>query len=74
MYQTQGKSIRVSDDEILSDQKYLAQTTGIFAEPSSAAVFSGLKKALTQQWIKPEEKVVLLITGTGLKDINAARL
>lgn len=74
LYQTQGKSIRVSDDEILSDQKYLAQTTGIFAAPSSAAVFSGLKKALTQQWIKPEEKVVLLITGTGLKDINAARL
>ena len=48
--------------------------TGIFAEPSSAAVFSGLKKALTQKWIKPEDKIVLLITGTGLKDINAVRL
>lgn len=74
LYQTQGKSVRVSDEEILSDQKYLAQMTGIFAEPSSAAVFSGLKKALTQKWIKPEEKIVLLITGTGLKDINAVRL
>jgi len=74
LYQTQGKSVRVSDEEILSDQKYLAQMTGIFAEPSSAAVFSGLKKGLAQKWIKPEDKIVLLITGTGLKDINAVRL
>ncbi|MCB5246147.1 MAG: threonine synthase [Candidatus Cloacimonadaceae bacterium] len=74
LYQTQGKSVRVSDNEILSDQKYLAQMTGIFVEPSSAAVFSGLRKALTNKWIKPEEKIVMLSTGTGLKDINAIKL
>ncbi len=68
-----GNAIRVSDEEILRDQRELAQKTGVFAEPSSAATLSGLKKALALGWIERSESVVLLITGHGLKDINAVR-
>ncbi len=71
--ESEGKAIRVSDEDILADQLELARTTGVFAEPSSAATLSGLKKALFNNWIFPGECVVLLITGHGLKDINAVK-
>jgi threonine synthase len=73
LQQTEGKAIRVSDQEILSCQKELAAKTGVFAEPSSSATLAGLKAALKKEWIIPEESVVLLITGHGLKDIDAVR-
>ena len=62
----------VSDAEILNSQQLLASTTGVFAEPSSAAALAGLRKCLTENKIDKKEQVVLLITGHGLKDINAA--
>lgn len=70
--ETKGTSVLVSDDEILQAQKILASTTGVFAEPSSAAVLAGLKKLLTNNQIKREEQTVLLITGNGLKDLDSA--
>lgn len=73
LHETEGLSLRVSDEAILRDQKELARKTGVFAEPSCAATLSGLKEALAKGWIKPQEKLVLLITGHGLKDINAVR-
>ncbi len=69
--ETGGKAIRVQDDIILRDQQELARLSGIFAEPSSATVLSGLKDAIEQGWIGRDDKVVLLVTGHGLKDINA---
>lgn len=68
-----GKSIRVCDEEIHLAQHELAKYAGVFAEPSSSATLAGLKKALSQKWILPDETVVLLVTGHGLKDINAVR-
>lgn len=69
--ESEGRALRVSDAEILRDQKELALMAGVFAEPSSAATLSGLKKALALGWIVRRESVVLLITGHGLKDIDA---
>ena len=68
---SEGKALRVADAEILRDQKELASMAGVFAEPSSAAALSGLKAALLRGWIGRRESVVLLITGHGLKDIDA---
>lgn len=72
--ETDGKAIRVTDDVILADQLHLARSSGVFAEPSSSATLSGLKQAMKQGWISPRESVVLLITGHGLKDVNAVRI
>jgi threonine synthase len=71
--ETRGKAIRVSDSQILKAQQELARQAGIFAEPSSAAALAGLQSAIEQSWIAPGDRAVLLITGHGLKDINAVR-
>lgn len=65
-----GDVVLVSDDEILSAQKLLSQKTGIFCEPSSAASFAGLLKM--KETISKEAKVVCLLTGHGLKDVDSA--
>jgi len=67
--ESNGTAVEVSDDEILESQNQLASTQGIFAAPEGAATLAGLKILLAQGWIKPEEKVVLFNTGSGLKYI-----
>lgn len=69
---TGGFSMAVSDEEILAAQKDLAATAGVFAEPAAATPAAVLKKAVAQDLIKPLEQVVLLVTGHGLKDVDAA--
>jgi threonine synthase len=68
-----GWGMTVSDEEILEAQKRMSETTGIFTEPASAAAFAGFLKAMKNQEIGPEETVVVLATGTGLKDIPTAQ-
>jgi len=46
----------------------LAKKTGIFAEPSGAAPLAGLRKLLAEGRIQARDRVVLIITGSGLKD------
>lgn len=69
---TNGFSIAVTDEEILDAQKILAETTGVFAEPAAATPAAVLKKARERDLIKEGERVVLLVTGHGLKDVDAA--
>ena len=66
-----GLGVTVSDSEILAAQKELASSTGLFAEPSSASVLAGLLNVRNE--IKDNENVVLLVTGSGLKDIEGAK-
>lgn len=67
-----GHFLTVSDDQIRSAQLQLAQLTGIFAEPAGAASIAALAQARQAGWIHPEEKVVSVVTGHGLKDIRGA--
>lgn len=67
-----GFSLTVSDDEILQAQGVLAARTGIFAEPACAAVVAALKKLRSSRQLARRDQIVLLITGHGLKDIEAA--
>lgn len=45
---------------------------GIFAEPAGSAAYAGLKKAIQLTKITPEDPVLVINTGSGLKDIRAA--
>lgn len=67
-----GRGITASDKEILDAQRELSAGSGLFAEPSSACAFACWKKARDQL---PEGGTsVVMITGSGLKDIkNASR-
>ncbi|MCD4747879.1 MAG: threonine synthase [Thermoanaerobaculales bacterium] len=67
-----GGGITVSDDEIIGAIARLARLTGVFAEPAAAASLAGLDAALAAGLIDRDERVVLLVTGTGLKDREAA--
>ncbi len=68
-----GRGVLVSDQEILSAIALLGRTTGLFVEPSSASVVAGLIKEREAGRVEDEECAVLLLTGTGLKDVDSAR-
>lgn len=67
--ETKGTAVDVSDNEILNAQKIIAQEIGILVEPSSAASYAGFSKYKLSQSISPKDKVLLMLTGNGLKDI-----
>jgi threonine synthase len=62
----------VSDAEILSAQKLMATKAGIFGEPASAAPLAGLIKRRRQGMNFSQNRVVCVVTGTGLKDTETA--
>ena len=70
--ETGGAFIRVSDEEILAAIPALARGCGVFAEPAAAAAYAGLVKAVEQGLVAPDERVVVLATGSGLKDVAGA--
>ena len=67
IYETNGCAVAVEDNEILRAQQMLASEEGIFCCPEGAATLSAAIKLARNGWIKPDERVVLLNTGTGLK-------
>ncbi len=72
MKESKGEGVLVSDEEILSAEKELASSEGMFCEPSSAATVAGLRKLLDEGVIDRSETVVCVITGAGLKDPDSA--
>jgi threonine synthase len=69
---TGGAYVRVSDDEILTAIPLLARGSGVFAEPAGAAAHAGLIKAVDDGLVGADEEVVVLSTGSGLKDVASA--
>jgi len=70
--ETGGEMLLVSDEEILDAMRVLAREAAIFVEPAAAAAFAGMRRALAEGRIHPEERIVVLLTGNGLKDVRAA--
>ncbi|MFQ5855544.1 MAG: threonine synthase [Anaerolineae bacterium] len=70
--ETDGAYIAVTDEEILQAIPALARGCGVFAEPAGAAAYAGLAKAVEQGQVAPNERIVVLATGSGLKDIRSA--
>lgn len=72
IYDSDGTSDTVTDDEILDAQKLLARTEGIGVEPASASSIAGLIKLVESGEIDQGEEVVCIVTGHLLKDPNTA--
>jgi threonine synthase len=70
---SKGFGIKVTDTEILSAERYLGSNLGIFVEPSAAAAWAGFEK-YNQSNKDKDEKIVVLLTGCGLKDSKSAGL
>jgi threonine synthase len=69
--QTGGTYITVSDDEILKAIAELGQM-GVFAEPAGAAAYAGLVRAAGSGLVRSADPILVLSTGSGLKDVRAA--
>ena len=70
--ETGGAYIRVSDDDILDAVPAMAGGAGVFAEPAGAAAYAGLIAAVDRGLVSPSDEVVVLSTGSGLKDVASA--
>ncbi len=62
----------VSDDEIMTAYHLQATKGGIFGEPASAASLAGLMKLASKGMDFSQKRVVCVVTGTGLKDVDTA--
>ena len=69
--ETGGSYVIVSDADILTAIAELGKV-GIFAEPAGATSYAGLVKAVQTGVIQPDQPVLVLNTGSGLKDVRAA--
>jgi len=70
---TGGSIDQVSDDEIRAGIRLLAETTGIFTETAGGTTTAVLRKLAERGDIEPGERVVLVITGEGLKTLDAVK-
>jgi len=61
----------VTDDEIVDGMRLLARTEGIFAETAGGVTIATLKRLAADGVIRPDERVVVYITGHGLKTLEA---
>lgn len=68
-----GQTITVSDDDILRASSILSKNTGIFTEPAAAAAFAGFLDYKNRYLIPKASTNVVLLTGSGLKDLNAVQ-
>ncbi|MBI5361786.1 MAG: threonine synthase [Planctomycetes bacterium] len=68
-----GFAVAVSDDELLAAMRTLARSEGVFAEPAAAASLAGFTKARKLGRVRANDRVVLVVTGSGLKDVQSAR-
>jgi threonine synthase len=68
-----GESLTVTDEEILEASAVLSKNTGLFAEPAAATAFAGLLSFQRNGKIAAGSDNVVLLTGSGLKDLKSVR-
>ena len=68
-----GAAVAVPDADILGAIPEIARGAGVFAEPAASCAWAGLKKAARDGLVQPDETVVCMCTGNGLKDVASAR-
>ncbi|MDI6600685.1 MAG: threonine synthase [Thermoanaerobacteraceae bacterium] len=71
--ESRGDMVAVSDEEILDAMRELARDTGVFGEPAGVTGFAGFKKMALEGRLKEDERVAIVVTGNGLKDIKSAQ-
>lgn len=65
--QTGGTAIAVTDEELLAAQQEVARQEGAFVCPEGAACFAAVERLRESGWLRGDENVIVLNTGSGLK-------
>ena len=68
-----GEAVTVADDEIRAAIPEIAAATGVFVEPAAAAPWAALKRLIGENRVAADERIVILATGSGLKDVPSVR-
>ena len=66
-----GTAIAVTDKELIDATRVIGAAEGIFCAPEGAACLPALKKLLADDSVKPDERVVLFNTGSGVKYVES---
>ena len=66
-----GAGVAISDRQIMEASELLSRNTGLFAEPASAAAFGGFLRFKAENKLPVNSSSVVLLTGSGLKDLDA---
>lgn len=70
--ESEGFAVTVSDREILAAIPALARGANVFAEPAGAAAYAGLVRCAAAGRVRENDLAVMVVTGSGLKDVGAA--
>ncbi len=62
-----GTAVAVTEDEMLIGLRELSRSEGVFVAPEGAALWMATRRLIQQGFISPEEKILLLNTGSGQK-------
>ena len=65
-----GAAVAVSDEAMAEAVSLVGRCTGVFAAPEGGAVAAAVPLLLQRGWLRPDEEVLLFITGSGLKYIR----
>ncbi len=71
--ESKGAAVTVYNDELLAAQRHAASMEGLFVELSSAMTIAAARKLSASRSLEPDDRVVLLITSGGLKDLGIGR-
>ncbi|MBV8897825.1 MAG: threonine synthase [Acidobacteriaceae bacterium] len=66
-----GTAISVSDEEMLDAGQQMAHLEGIFPAPEGGACVAAVRHLLRAQFLRPEDRIVIFNTGSGLKYLEA---
>jgi threonine synthase len=66
-----GTAVAVSDAEMRAEIRALARTEGCVTSPEGGATLAAARRLAASGWIKPTDRVVLFLTGTGLKYLES---
>ena len=67
-----GMAVAVSDGEILEAMTLLGRQAGIFGEPAGVTALAAVVKLRERGEVSADERVVVMVTGSGLKDVDTA--
>lgn len=68
-----GLGVKLSDDQIMTAMPKIARETGVFVEPAAAASYAGFMNLWDGGTFSSGDRLLLMLTGNGLKDVDAAR-
>lgn len=69
---SKGFAVTASDREILAAIPAVARGANVFAEPAGAAAYAGLAKCAAAGTVRENDSIVIVVTGSGLKDVASA--